>query len=146
MAFTIRSKVTGLEPLLRALDAAGKNLKKKGTRKAVGAAGKIILKAAKSRVRRVSGLLARSLGRKVKVYRGSGVAVAIVGPRKGYKQEVVRDGRIATSDPIRYAHLVERGTMRSQALPFLQPALDSTKTQVVQAMGDALASVLPGGR
>ncbi len=145
MPFTIKAKIDGLQPLLRTLAEAGKNVQKKGTRKAVGAAGKIILKAAKTRVRRKSGLLARSLGRKVKVYRGSGVAVAVVGPRKGFKMEVVRDGRTVLSDPIRYAHLVEFGTVKSQAFPFLTPALQESQQQVLTAMTDAIKSVLPGG-
>ncbi len=144
-SFRIQGRIDGLQGLLGKLAEAGKNVQKKGCRKAVGAAGKIILWDARARVRRVSGLLAKSLGRKVKVYRGSGIAVAIVGPRKGFRQEVTRDGEQVISDPVRYAHLVERGTSHSQPMPFLEPALKENVERIQSEMASAIASVLPGG-
>jgi HK97 gp10 family phage protein len=84
-------------------------------KKAMGEAGKIILKEAKGGIPRESGLLKKSMGRKVKVYRGSGAVVAIVGPRTGFVQivDVKGLGGIRHSvlrDPTKYAHLVEGGT------------------------------------
>lgn len=138
----ITGKVEGLAEVLSALDGVDKKIRKKGVRKAVGQAGKIVLRAAKARVRKATGLLKRSLGRKTKVYRNSGVAVAIVGPRVGFKQQVQRGGKSVLSDPVKYAHLVEEGTSRAEALPFLRPALMQNAGQIQQAMADAIAEVL----
>lgn len=138
--FKIQGKIEGLGEVLARLDGVEKKTKKKILRKAVGQAGKILLKAAKQRAQKKSGLLRKSLGRKVKVYRNSGVAVAIVGPRTGYRQEVSRDGRKPVmSDPIRYAHLVELGTSHSAAFPFLTPAIEENAERIKDAMAGVIA-------
>lgn len=155
MAFAIKGRVEGLEEVLKALDAVDKKIRRKAIRQAVGAAGKIVLAAAKQKVPKNSGLLRKSLGRKVKVYRGSGVAVAIVGPRAGFRQQVSRDGRRPVlSDPAKYAHLVEGGVGAhgyktragshpgAAAHPFLRPALEDNKVAIYGAMAEILAGVL----
>lgn len=142
MPFKITGRVEGLADVLSALDGVSKKIKRKGIRKGVNVAGKIVLRAAKAKVPNKSGLLKRSLGRKVKVYRSTGVAVAVVGPRVGFKQEVARGGATVLSNPTKYAHLVEGGTSRSQAFPFLRPALESSKAEVREAMANAIREVL----
>ncbi len=114
MPFAIKASVD-VKDLLARLDGMKRAVRTRVLRKAIGAGTKIILKVAKSLVPKESGLLRKSLGRKVKVYRNSGIAVGIVGPRKGFRQDVTRSkGKwfpvTAISDPIKYAHLVEFGT------------------------------------
>jgi len=153
VGFAIKAQIDGLGQVLARLQEADKKVRRKLLRQAVNEAGKIVLAAAKARVPKgATGQLRRSLGRKVKVYRSSGTAVAIVGPRKGYKIDV--DGRAV--DPVHYAHLVEYGRRAAAvktrkvlstgkvvfgrkaaavpAHPFMRPALDSTRDAVRQAM------------
>lgn len=145
MPFTIKSKVEGAEGVLKALDGVEKKLRKKLIRKAVAAAGKVILSRAKQLVFTKSKTLKKSLGRKVKVY-SSGVAVVVVGPRVGFKKEVVRDGRTVLANPVKYAHLVELGTRPHRyktragrhpgatAKPFLRPAVEGIQATIRKVM------------
>ena len=104
-------------------------------RPALNEASKIILQAVKARAPKDTGLLRKSLGRRMKTYRRSGVIVAYVGPRTGFKREVtLRSGRTVFRNPTRYAHLVERGTSRAPAYPFMRPAFDESKAAVMSAL------------
>lgn len=138
MTFKIKSEVN-VKDLMSSLDGLKNAVKNRILKKAVNKGCKIILKAAKAKAPRETGLLKKSLGSKVKVYRNTGVVVGIVGPRKGFRQEVLRKkGRwfpaMVISDPIRYAHLVELGTSHSQAKPFLGPAVNDSSVAIRNAM------------
>jgi len=85
MPFTVRTKIKGLKPLLDRLDGLKRSTQKSVVKKAVDAAGKVTLDAIRPLVPTDTGLLAKSMGRKVTVGRKSGVAIAIVGPRRGFK-------------------------------------------------------------
>lgn len=141
-------------PKTMSIGAASKKLEKIGQkilgktlRKAVNAAASQVLKAAKSSVPVQSGLLKKSLGKKVRLYKGGTVAVALIGPRTGFKKIVViaagkgavastkkgqkllaQGGRTYTRNPARYAHLVEKKR------PFLRPAMASSKDAASGAM------------
>lgn len=124
MAFKIQGKITGLEDVLKSLKELPAKLRKKHLRKAVDKGGKVLLDSAKQKAPVETGLLRKSLGKKVKVY-PSGVAVCVIGPRKGFKREVIQtakgvalfsakkhadeDGERSFRDPRFYAHLVELG-------------------------------------
>ena len=141
MAFKIRAKIDGLDDVTQRLKNMDKAVRKKALRKACGVAGTIILKSAKSKARKDTGLLRRSLGKKVKVY-SSGVGVAVIGPRLGFRQTVKRQGRELIANPVKYAHLVELGTRHSPAYPFLSSAIDATRAQVRDAMSEAILAVI----
>lgn len=87
-----------------------------------------INKAAKANARGFaqSGLLWKSIGIVVRRYKATGQVLAVIGPRRGFKQtvEVVRN-------PTKYAHLVEFGTKHSRAKPFLRPAYDSNRRRAM---------------
>lgn len=85
MPFKVRVKIEGLAPLLAKLDGLKRAVQKTAIRRAVDQAGKVVLDAAKAAVPTNTGLLKKSLGRKVVIGRRSGVAIAIVGPRTGFK-------------------------------------------------------------
>ena len=74
------------------------------------------------------GLLRKSLGYKVKTYTKTGTAVAVCGPRKGFREQIgvvsrgKDKGKPIFADPQKYAHLVENGTRRTSAKPWLRPA------------------------
>jgi HK97 gp10 family phage protein len=112
----------------------------------VAKGGQILAKAAKAGAPKETGLLKKSIGSKVKVY-PSGVAVAIVGPRQGFKAEVTREKNrrfpwTGTSNPTRYAHLVELGTRQAPAKPFLKPALAGQQAAIREAMAKAVREAL----
>jgi HK97 gp10 family phage protein len=116
-------------------------------RKAVGDASKIVLKTAKQKVPKgETGLLKKSLGRKISVNRRTGRVVAIVGPRTGYKstkkgKKITKLGeqfKAAEVNPVRYAHLVEKGTKHSAPKPFLRPALDNNLSQIKATMAQVI--------
>lgn len=148
MAFKVQAKITGVKELTATLSGLARAVRNKILRKMMGEAGKVVLKRAKQLVPRETGLLKKSLGRKVKLYRNSGVGVAVVGPRTGpkFRQTVTRTKgrwfpRTAISSPTKYAHLVEGGTGHSPARPFLAPAVGQHQT-ILEAMGKAMAAGL----
>lgn len=105
--------------------------------KAVKAGAKIVQRRAKPATPKRSGALRQSIGIKTqKGSRGKTLAFAVIGARakvsKVYRGKTVR--------PAKYAHLVERGTKRTAARPFLKPALDSQKSQISRAILDTLAA------
>lgn len=141
------TRVEGLEEVLKQLDEFPKKLRNKHLKKAVNDASKTVLQGAKARCPRESGLLRKSLGRKVKVYRHSGVVMGIVGARLGFKQEVTRGkgkwkSMQVVSNPVKYLHLVELGTTRTQASHFLRDALQANLADIGNRMRDALANAV----
>lgn len=99
---------------------------------ATRAAARQVVNSARSNVPKRTGLLKKSLGLRVKPYRRNGTVYAAIGPRSGFKQQIgtvtrgPNAGKPIYANPTQYAHLVERGTSRHSAKPFLRPALDST--------------------
>jgi HK97 gp10 family phage protein len=144
VAFAIRGKVDGLEDLKRALAGVDGRVRKKALRKGVNAAAGVILKRARQKVPVRLGLLKKSLGRKVKVYRKEGAVVGIVGPRTGFRRQVgtTKDGRPVFENPTQIAHLVEKGTRRSRAKPFMRPALEESRGDVSSAVAEAVQAEL----
>lgn len=152
MPFVEKQYLEGLADVLRKLDELPKRLRNKHLKKAVGNAARTILWAAKARTPKRRGVLYKSLGRKVKLYRNSGVAVAIVGARTGFRQVVgtrVRDSRPGTkypkkagdpiyADPTKYLHLVELGTSRSAGVHMLRDAIAQNKAAIADEMRKAL--------
>lgn len=143
MPYKIKEKVVGLGDCLRVLDNLKRATRGKILRKALGAAGKLILWKAKSLAPKETGLLRKSLGRKVKVYRESGVGVVIVGPRTGFRQDVVRrKGKWLptkmVANPVKYAHLQELGTVHRPARPFLRPSITGQQQQIRDAVAMAV--------
>jgi HK97 gp10 family phage protein len=157
MKGAVKVQVVGLDKALRALQDVEKKVRNRAARKAMDAADKIVLAAQRSLVPVESGLLKKSLGKKVKVFRGSGTVVGIVGPRKGFKTFVVKTDRgaaiagtaksvgllrkakgaavgVEIRDPAKYAHLAN---MHKQ---FVEPSIDNNRAAVVAAMGNVIAA------
>ena len=128
-------KLTGMRELARAIDKLPKELQRRAESSAIRGGCKPILKAAKGNVAKDTGLLKKSLGNTVRTVRGK--TTGRVGPRRGFKKTVTRNGKSVVSDPTKYAHLVEYGTSHSAAKPFIRPAIESTEGQVVAEMASA---------
>lgn len=175
MAFKIKAEITGLEDLVKQLrDELPRRMQSKILKKAIGDGSKVILKAARQKVPKgETGLLKKSLGRRIKVYRLSGKVIAMVGPRTGFKK--TKAGRVRTKlgeefssaqvDPSKYAHLVEKGTKPhaikitngpfkgrtiqhpgSPAQPFLRPALDNNIARVREIFATVIKEGLEKNR
>lgn len=127
---------TGFRQLDRNFDKLRGKPVRRVVRKALNAAGQIVLREARKRVPVETGLLRKSLGKKVWTSRNKKVLVAIIGPRRGMK--IVDDDGNAR-DPYNYAHLVELGTYskyRKSGGPkaYLRPALDANRIAVTTKM------------
>ena len=122
--------------VLRVLDGLDREVRKKIMGKAAWAAMTPVLKSAKARVTRNSdrtGMLANSLKRKRKSY-GDGTFTWVgIGPDKSV---VLLDTEFGKIVPSNYAHLIEFGTVRMKARPFLRPALDANFNRIQTIMAN----------
>lgn len=124
----IKAKVEGLEALQKRLTQFKQSARNRIVRPGVAKAGRILAKAAKQLAPRDTGLLKRSIGSAVRTYK-SGYVLAVIGPRRGFRQQVIRGGKPQMADPVNYAHLVEYGTAHSPARSFLRAAWDGSKKE-----------------
>jgi len=152
-------RIQGLKKLNDAIAGLPQELAKSAERSVLSAGAKPILTAAKAKApigKGIhAGLLKASIGLNVKKTKGSWSAR--VGPRVGFRKFVKKATRrkdiFAKSrkrglikagnkgdqydvfqDPVRYSHLVEYGTSRAKAQPFIRPAMDSASDKVLDAM------------
>lgn len=161
---SIRGELVGLKEALKALDGLSRTVRNKALRPAMTEASKLVQGAARALVPvGETGMLKKSLDRKVKTYRGSGVVVGIVGPRtglagarKGGKRLTAFGRKIAALgvNPGKYAHLVEgghrmvghrpglvaAGAVRPR--PFLRPAFERSREQAVAVIARRIAAEL----
>jgi len=115
-------------------------------RKAITAGCREVQKLMKALARKGdTGALKQSIGTKVKIFRTSRTAVGIVGPRTKFektKQLGKLKQRTIFRRPSKYAHLVDRGTRRSRAFPFVNPSVQATKARAIAAMEEKAAEEL----
>lgn len=149
----ITAKLSGLEDVKRRLEAVNAALRKTILRKATTAGGQILSREVKARAPRETGLLRRSISYKIRSYDGGARFLAVVGPRSGIKEAVVTlggtsvlarskkgkallaaGGETSFRAPVRYAHLLEFGTSKSAAQPFMRTAIASAHDRIVEAM------------
>ena len=130
MADFVSIKLEGAEELERQLKGLDETLRKKAYRKALTKGANVVLKSAKEKVPVDTGNLKRSLAKKVTVSKREHSA------RIGWTQ-----GKQAKHDAY-YGHMVEYGTMRSAAQPFMRPSLDNHEDDVLDAYGEAIQDVL----
>lgn len=129
----------GSRELERVFKTLGDRVQRKVTRQAVNVAATPVVRAARSKAPQQSGLLKKSLGKKIKTYKRAGTVVGLVGPRTDVQGEYQGEKRV----PWRYAHLVEDGHVDAKgnpipAQPFLRPAFDETQGQALDTMSTKL--------
>lgn len=122
-------KVTGDKELIANLRAMDRAARAKAIRPAVTAAAKPMQAAMTLHAPFRTGALKRSVDTKVKTYKNA--VVAIIGPRSDLieVQTYAKSGRVRRVRPSKYAHLVERGTVRSKANPFATRAFMQTAAE-----------------
>lgn len=108
-------------------------IERTANRKIVRKALRPMVKAARNNVNVRSGQLKRSLGVKVKTYKGKHLVQGMVGARRGFNI-IADDG--TRIDPANYSHLLEFGTKFMAPSPYLRPAFDSTADEVLQIYSD----------
>ncbi len=131
-------RLDGGKRLERRMKKLKNSVRKTIVRAGVRAGTAPVAKTMKARAPKKSKLLSRSIGRRHKTTKG-GTAIGIVGPRRGFKKTVVRDGRTVVANPTQYAHLVEFGTVRSAPQPFMRQAWRSSQLAALNAMRDKMA-------
>lgn len=132
MSMRTKVQVQGAKQVIKRLNKLKRGVKNKILRKAITKSCQPVAKAAKANTPIETGLLKKSLGHKVKTYKDD--VVGIVGPRRGMGKVVTVRGRKVYRDPVKYAHLVERGTVDSKPQPFLLPAWESNKQAISQIL------------
>lgn len=130
----------GDKALAKKFKQLGDRVQRRVLRGAVNVATTPIVKSAKAKASKQSGLLRKSLGKKVKTYVDKNTVVGIVGP----KTSTVGEYKGKKRRPANYAHLVEKGRIDEAgnavpAKPFLRPAYDETEPQVLGTMRGKLA-------
>ena len=131
----VGAQLIGDKKLIRALERLGGAAQRRVVRPGVTKALSPITGAAKKNVTaqgaKRTGLLRKSIRAVVRTYRGSGIIWGGVGINPAI---VGVDERGRTAWPIMYAHLVERGTYRTRAKPFLRPAFDANKGRALRIL------------
>lgn len=131
-------KIEGVREISRRLEKLADNYVKRAEKAALKSGAGPILKSSKNyaQASRDTGLLTRSLG--ISVRKVGGNFTARVGARSGFRKVV--EGKV--KNPVKYSHLVELGTSRSAAKPFIRPAIESAKGEVLEAMAAGLDKFL----
>lgn len=132
-------ELIGDKKLIKKLKALSAATAKKVVRPAIEKAVKVVAKEAKRLAPEQTKLLKKSIGQRVKTYKHSGAIVGIIGPRTGFKKEVIVDGKGEVRNPTKYAHLVELGTSKRAAQPFLRPALENKRSAALAILRSDIA-------
>ena len=123
--------IDGIQELQRALGKLPKELVNKAEKAALRGGAFLISKAAKAKAPVASGHLKKSIGINVRTVKGK--TTARIGA-KSDRKTVTRYGKQVISNPANYAHLIEYGTSSRAARPFIRPAIESSKDEVLGAM------------
>lgn len=133
--------LTGDKALERKLKTLGERVQRKLLRSAVNAASTPTLKAARQKAPKRTGLMRRSLGKKIVTNKKRQSVTAIIGSRKGVSGEF----KGKPYRPSRVAHLTERGFINQHGTfvppkPWLHPAMAETQGQAASVMQQKLAA------
>jgi len=104
-ALRMNATIEGIPELMKTLEKFPGAIQRRILRPVLSAEGSKVVSEARENVPRQTGLLRKSLGKKMVTYKNGGV-ICVVGPRRGFKQVI--DGK--PRNPTKYAHLVEYGT------------------------------------
>lgn len=132
MASTVTVKVEGLSDLSRRLKNLSDEVTKKIARSATASAAGVIKKAAQAKVPVDTGNLRKNIiVKRLPKGESSLTSEHIVTVRQGKRTKKQKDAGVRDAW---YGSLVEFGTARAPAQPFMRPALDENGDKAVQAM------------
>ena len=141
-----KAEVQGAKGIEAELSKLSLKIEKNISRRAVGAAAKVLIVEMKSNVHVRSGTLKRSIGMKrLKVRK---TVTVIIGPRsgKGRQERLSRKGKVIKNSDGWYGRLEEFGTVKQSAHPFMRPAFDSKSNASIKAMADSFREGIKRGR
>lgn len=132
MSSPVTVKIEGLEHVKDRLKGLGPELSKKALNQAVSAGARIIRDAGKQAAPVDTGALRNSIyTKRIKELSSTEEATYFVGARSGYKYKSKNaDGW--------YFHMVEFGTEKMQARPFLRPAFEANKMRAYDKIKERL--------
>jgi HK97 gp10 family phage protein len=128
-------RITGDKALLRKFKKLSSTVQRRVVRRPLTAALTPINKAAKREAPKDTKALSKSIGKRVKVYRGG--VFGAVGPRTD-ERYTVTDDRGRRRVPSRYAHLVEFGTRNRAPNAFLRRAFDENKSRALRIQSEGI--------
>jgi hypothetical protein len=142
MATFIQARVHGVKEIEAAFKNLDAKLKGQTLRKAIAEGKKVYLNALKAAAPKETGLLRKSLGTRAKTYKKGLIASQTIGPRSGFRQEMVvkikdKKGKWVGSkkqmrDPRRYAHILEKRN------PWIRPVFEAYTGQVISVVSGKL--------
>lgn len=136
-------KITGLAEIQKKLEAMPEKVAKRSIRKALMRAGEIVRDKIVSLAPRDTGFLSEHFNIKVRMISGYLAGLAHIGPNaKIYYPEKAgagkRGGKRKAMPVIAVAQFHEFGTVKMPAIPFMRPAFQSTKGQVIDVIASEL--------
>lgn len=129
-----KGEIEGIDQSLRMIRRLKVQVQKRILKKAINAAGSTVAKRAKSQAARFRGLLAKSIGKKVKTT-PRGEVIASIGARRGFA--IMVNGKRV--DPVRYAHLADNKRR-------LFAALEDERAKIIRQIGIDIARGLESVR
>ena len=137
MSDGITAEVHGLKALQKGLEVFKADIQLKALAASLRVSAKPVAKQAESNLQRTSSASSGALAQAIKIRklsrkRAGGTVTYHVTPNRTDKVAAAqyRDFWGRGGSGIFHAHLVEFGTKRNRARPFLRPAIDSTESQV----------------
>lgn len=137
----IETKVVGLAELRLKIDGLKKSVVNKHARRAMTHTVRDVAKKFKAVAWKRTGLYKKSVGSKIKTYKGTTV-VGVIGARHGFKKQVgVRlrgknKGKAVFQDPAKYGHLAEA------KVPKLAPHWNSVRSEAEKMFAEKMAESL----
>lgn len=144
-------QIAGLDEVLRDVGKLQQNLRNKIVKRALRAVAKPFIDDAKALAPKDTKALTFSLGQVVRQYGGGRVTFMAIGPRRGkgferVKRYPARTGskgktikeRKVLRRPVRYAHMMEKGTKHLRPRPFLHPAWMKNKGKIDQKLASLI--------
>jgi HK97 gp10 family phage protein len=134
----MKIKVTGHLELAKAIESLPREFQATAEYQVLGSGGKVIEKKAKANVVVGEGDLKKSIGTNIKGKPGK--RTVRIGPKAGASKIVgvvsrgPNKGKAIKKSPNHYSHIVEYGTSRLPARPFLAPAVDQAASETLNAM------------
>jgi len=126
----VKMEVVGDEALQAAMLGLGRSSQARVARPAIREASTPIVRQMRQNAPKKqgdrTGQLRKSIGRRMVTYKNSGTVIAVIGPRRNFTTNDKFGNKV---DPSNYAHLVEFGTYRSTAKPFMRPAWEENKSK-----------------
>lgn len=123
-------KFESFKQVARNMDKLAEKIERQAMRESITKASRPIVREAKNRLKpyKDTGLLAKSIKRRVRTYKSSKMVLIAIGPDRNVVGSAESEsGQTRTRRPVRYAHLVEFGTRRTRARPFMRPSFDTKK-------------------